>query len=85
LFSDPSVALSFSKDDSPSLVPSCSIFCIRKTALCTNLHQYSFQAFDIHCTTIEADALFILPLHINKLIHPGIIVFRNKMPEWYVN
>jgi hypothetical protein len=38
----------------------------------------SFQAFNIHSTIIDADALFILPL---VFIQPGITVFTDKMLE----
>jgi hypothetical protein len=52
------------------------------------LHGTSFQAFDIHSTITDIDALFILPLGVSigtVFIQSGIIVFTNKMLEWFVN
>jgi hypothetical protein len=43
----------------------------------------SFQAFDVHSTVIDYDALLILPLDV--FIQPGIIVFMDKMLEWFIN
>jgi hypothetical protein len=75
---DPSVALSFSEDDEPS--PLCSLSsqrmtsCIPSSALNKQhikndfgiiLTGTSFQAFDLHSTIIDADALSILPLGVN--------------------
>jgi hypothetical protein len=40
----------------------------------------SFQTFDIHSTVIDADARFYF-----VFIQPGIMVFEDKILEWFVN
>jgi hypothetical protein len=91
--SDPSVALLFTEDDAHS--PVCLLSSQRMSSSVPSsslgkqhfkndfgiiLTGPSFQTFDIHSTIIDADTLFY-----SIFIQSDIIVFKDKMLEWFVN
>jgi hypothetical protein len=45
----------------------------------------SFQAFDIHSTINDTDAVSVLPQYMIACIQPSIIVCTHKMLDWFVN
>jgi hypothetical protein len=63
-----------------------AIFCVRQTALQKRfgiiLTGTSFQAFDIHSTITDTDALFIFPLGGNLHKIPEIVKCRLSQIFW---